>query len=212
MPAEPPPAVVVEVSDARSFLDPAARPRLAAIARRVLEAEGTSRAEVSVAIVDDPTIHAVNRDHLDHDWPTDVISFILSEGADDGLAGELVVSFETAARMAERDGVEVWTELVLYVIHGLLHLCGHDDLTEDGAAAMRRREGQLLAREGLAHPFSPVAPRTPHPNPPPQAGRRPETGLPQSSPSPLVREGRVRGGPAEGPRPSSVTEASPWRS
>ncbi len=154
MPAEPPPPVVVEVGDARSFLDPADRTSLAALARRVLEAEGISRAEVSIAIVDDPTIHAVNRDHLGHDWPTDVISFILSGGGDDIFSGEIIVSHETADRMARLDGIDSWTELVLYVIHGLLHLCGHDDLTDDGAAAMRRREGELLACEGLAHPFS----------------------------------------------------------
>jgi probable rRNA maturation factor len=164
MPAEPPHAVVVEVGDARSFLGPADRPRLAEIARRVIEAEGIARAEVSIAIVDDPTIHAVNRDHLAHDWPTDVISFVLSDPEDEAFAGELIVSFETAARMAERDGGEVWTELVLYVIHGLLHLCGHDDLTEDGAAAMRRREGELLAREGLAHSFSPIQEASPWPS------------------------------------------------
>jgi probable rRNA maturation factor len=75
---------------------------------------------------------------------------------EDALSGELIVSFETAERMAGRDGADAWTELVLYVIHGLLHLCGHDDLTEDGAAAMRRREGEMLAGEGLAHPFSPT--------------------------------------------------------
>jgi probable rRNA maturation factor len=157
MPAEPPPAVVVEVGDARSFLDPADRSRLAALARRVLEAEGVDRAEVSIAIVDDPTIHAVNRDHLAHDCPTDVISFVLSDPEDDLFAGELIVSFETARRMAERDGVEVWTELVLYVVHGVLHLCGYDDLTGEGAAAMRVREGELLASEGLSHPFSPMS-------------------------------------------------------
>ena len=164
MPAEPAPAVVVEVGDTRSFLAPADRRRLAAVARRVLEAEEIARAEVSIAVVDDSTIHAVNRDHLDHDWPTDVISFVLSEGDDDRLAGELIVSFETAARMAARDGVDAWTELVLYVIHGLLHLCGHDDLTEEGAAAMRVREGELLAGEGLSHPFSPVREASPWPS------------------------------------------------
>jgi probable rRNA maturation factor len=156
MPAETPPRIVVEVGDARSLLSPADRPRLAAVARRALEAEGVSRAEVSIAVVDDPTIHGLNRRHLDHDWPTDVISFALSEPGDDALSGELIVSAETAARMAERDGVPAWTELVLYTVHGLLHLCGFDDLTEDGAAAMRRREGELLAAEGLVHPFSPA--------------------------------------------------------
>lgn len=162
MPAQPSPRIVVEIGDTRSFLRPADRRRLAAIARRVLEAEGVARAEVSIAVVDDPAIHDVNRRHLDHDWPTDVISFALSGPGDDGLSGELIVSAETAARMARRDGVDAWTELVLYATHGLLHLCGHDDLTEAGAAAMRHREGELLAAEGLSHPFSPApAPEAP---------------------------------------------------
>jgi probable rRNA maturation factor len=156
MPAPSTDRIVVEVGDARSFLKDGERSRLADVARRVLEAEGVVRAEISIAIVDDPTIHEVNRRHLDHDWPTDVISFILSGPDEEPLSGELIVSAETAARMAERDGV--WTELVLYVIHGLLHLCGHDDLTEEGAAGMRRREGELLAAEGLRHPFSPARP------------------------------------------------------
>jgi probable rRNA maturation factor len=162
MPAPDPPRIVVEVGDARSFLTADDRTRLADVARRVLEAEGVSRAEVSIAVVDDRTIHGVNRRHLDHDWPTDVISFVLSEPGDEVLSGELIVSAETAARMARRDGVDTWTELVLYATHGLLHLCGHDDLTEAGAAAMRRREGELLAAEGLSHPFSPaLAPEVP---------------------------------------------------
>jgi probable rRNA maturation factor len=195
MPTARPSLVDVEVGDARSFLGPSDRPRLAALARRVLEAEGVSRAEISIVLVDDPTIHDVNRRHLDHDWPTDVISFVLSDPDEEMLSGELIVSYETAARMAERDGVLAWTELVLYVVHGLLHLCGHDDLTEEGAAAMRWREGELLAAEGLSHPFS--------------SG---EIGNPKSSPSPHAAEGRVGGGPTERLVTSSEREASPWPS
>jgi probable rRNA maturation factor len=146
--------VVVEVGDTQTAFPNLDRQRLAGIARRVLHAEGVQHAEVSIAIIDDPTIHEVNRRHLDHDCPTDVISFLLSDPGVDVLSGELIVSAETAVRMAGRDGVEPWNELVLYVIHGLLHLCGLDDLTETGAAAMRRREAELLEAEGISHPFS----------------------------------------------------------
>lgn len=205
MPAETPPRIVVEVGDARSLLKPADRPRLADVARRVLEAEGVVRAEVSIAVVDDPAIHEVNRRHLDHDWPTDVISFVLSDPGED-MAGELVVSAETAARMAARDGGDAWTEIVLYVIHGLLHLCGHDDLTEAGAAAMRRREGELLARVGLAHPFSPAPGGTPRPTLSHEGGGK------EQKPSPLAGEGSVGGGPPEGLFASFESEAPPWRS
>ena len=139
MPAEIHPGLAVEVGGARPACANLDRTRLADVARRVLVAEGVARAEVSIAVVDDRTIQDVNRRHLDHDWPTDVISFALSEAGEDILSGELIVSAETAARMAARDGGDPWTELVLYVIHGLLHLWrGIDDLTEEGGPAAMR--------------------------------------------------------------------------
>jgi probable rRNA maturation factor len=153
-----PTELLVEVSDAQTHLPGLDRPRLAAIARRLLMAEGVARAEVSIAIVDNATIREVNRRHLGHDWPTDVISFVFSDPDDDRLSGELVVSAETAVTMAVRDGLDPQTEVVLYVIHGLLHLCGLDDQTDSEALAMRAREGELLAVEGLSHPFSPAGP------------------------------------------------------
>ncbi len=155
----PPPTeesdLTIEISDAQTHLPGLDVRRLAGLAARVLRAEGLDRAEVSIAIVDDPTIRELNRLHLGHDWATDVISFVLSEPGDT-LSGEVVVSAETAVASARRDGLDAGTELMLYLVHGLLHLCGHDDLTEAGASAMRRREGELLAGEGLSHPFSPA--------------------------------------------------------
>jgi probable rRNA maturation factor len=148
----------VEVGDAQPFLVGLDRAALAAIGRRVLASQGIDRAEVSIAIVDDRAIRVVNRRHLDHDFATDVISFLLSEPGESPLAGEIVVSAETAVRMAGLDGVSPVTELILYVVHGLLHLCGHDDQTPSAAAAMRRLEAERLAAEGLSHPFSPVHP------------------------------------------------------
>ena len=157
---ETPPAPIaeapirVEVGDPRSFLTPSERSELEALAAGVLEAEGIARAEVSIALVDDASIHAVNRRHLDHDEPTDVISFVLSDEGDE-LAGELVISVETARRVASAEGGDPATELALYAVHGLLHLCGYDDRTGPEAAAMRLREGFHLGRSGLSHPFSP---------------------------------------------------------
>jgi probable rRNA maturation factor len=158
MPSERPhdgPEIEIEISDGQSHLPGIDRLRLAEIASRTLRAEGVERAEVSIALVDDATIREVHLRHLDNDSATDVISFVLSDPADDRLSGELIVSVETAVEMARRDGIGPFTEVALYVIHGLLHLVGFDDLTPDGAAAMRRREGELLAAVGLSHPFSP---------------------------------------------------------
>lgn len=147
-----PPAFEIDVSDSQSRVA-VDRGAIAALVERALRGEGVSAATISLAIVDDPTIHRINRDHLDHDEPTDVITFDLSDAGDDRLRGELVVSAETAARVAAEVGVEPWDELALYVVHGLLHLCGCDDLDEVSAAEMRRREDAAMARLGLANPF-----------------------------------------------------------
>src|SRR5262249_36340354 len=111
--------------------------------------EGVADAEVSLAFVDNPTIHRLNQRYLQHDEPTDVLSFPLSEPNARRLAGELVIGAEVALAQARERGHDVQAELALYVIHGLLHLCGHDDKTPDGAAAMRERERHYLRELGL---------------------------------------------------------------
>ncbi len=118
-------------------------------ARAVLAGEGVADAEISLAFVDDPTIHRLNRQFLDHDEPTDVLSFPLSEPNSRRLSGELVIGAEVAKAQAEARGHDLQAELALYVIHGLLHLCGHDDHDDAGAAAMRERERRYLAELGL---------------------------------------------------------------
>ena len=152
-PAPPAPeGFEVEVSDAQRSIpiDPKAARRLV---EDVLRGEGVASASISLAFVDDPTIHRVNREFLDHDEPTDVVTFLLSDEEDGRLAGELVVSAETAARVAGELGADPWNEVALYVVHGLLHLCGCDDLDPESAAEMRAREDAALARVGLANPF-----------------------------------------------------------
>jgi probable rRNA maturation factor len=150
-------ALEVEISDTQGHLkvDPES---LVSLARSVLAGEGIGRASISIALVDDATIQVMNRRHLAHDWPTDVISFRLSEPDDPALAGELIVSAEMAATTAREAGVDPWAELALYVVHGLLHLCGFDDSTDDEIAGIRRRENEILTREGLTNTFPMVRP------------------------------------------------------
>lgn len=124
------------------------RKRLRETARVVLEGEGVTDYEISLALVDSATIHTLNRRYLNHDEPTDVLSFPLSEPNARKLSGELVIGAEVAQAQAEERGHDVQAELALYVIHGLLHLCGHDDHTAKGAAAMRERERYYLRATG----------------------------------------------------------------
>ena len=81
-----------------------------------------------------------------------MITFGLSGAGGATLEAELVVSAEMAASTALAAGTDPDEELALYVVHGLLHLCGFDDLDADDAAAMRSREGEVLAMLGLAQP------------------------------------------------------------
>lgn len=135
----------IDITDQQDHLTMPAT-RLHEVIERILAEEGFGSAEISVALVDDAEIHRVNRDFLGHDYPTDVVSFVLNEDADGGcLEGELVVSTETAKREARSHGWLPEDEVVLYVVHGLLHLCGYDDLTDDARPIMRQRERQVLA-------------------------------------------------------------------
>lgn len=122
--------------------------RLKDCARTVLEGEGVKEAKVTLAFVDDVTIAGLNKWFLNHDGPTDVITFPYS-GRAKKLEGEVVVGVEVALREAADRGHDVNTELCLYVIHGALHLCGYDDATRQAASEMRKKEREYLRRLGL---------------------------------------------------------------
>jgi len=135
--------------------------------RTILSLEEVACADLSVAIVDDATIHKINREHLEHDEPTDVISFLYSEppesdasavgakrpgiprGRERLIDGELIVSAETAVREASRRDWDPRSELLLYLAHGLLHLCGYDDLSSVERRVMRARERDALDALGI---------------------------------------------------------------
>lgn len=124
--------------------------RLAEAARGVMDDAGRDGA-LSIAVVDDETIHRLNVEFLEHDYPTDVLSFALE---DDGrrLEGEVIVSAETAIANAAEYGWPAEHELLLYVLHGALHLVGYGDKTTEEAAEMRRAEAEHLRRWGVELP------------------------------------------------------------
>jgi probable rRNA maturation factor len=122
--------------------------RLKKAAQAVLGDAGIVAGSLSIAVVDDPEIQALNRRFLGHDYPTDVLSFAL-EREGNRLEGEVVASAETAVRSAPQFGWTADDELLLYVIHGALHLVGHDDTTDELRAAMRTAERRYLSAFGL---------------------------------------------------------------
>ena len=135
-----------------------------------LEVEQVAAAVLSVSIVDNAEIHRINREYLQHDCPTDVISFPLEfrrrqgsrlrktgakavpgglRAAGATIEGEIIVSAEMACEMAPRGRWTPQSELKLYLIHGMLHICGYDDLTLPEQEIMRYHEKLILCRLGL---------------------------------------------------------------
>ena len=138
----------VEVSDdPKLTVDPSP---LAAAVKEIFGDFGFEKSELSIALVDDANIRSLNNQYLQHDYATDVISFVI-DATEDSIVGQLIVSTETAQRVAERIGVPFEHELMLYVVHGTLHLVGLDDTDESSAAKMRAAEADYLGRFDIAH-------------------------------------------------------------
>ncbi len=121
------------------------------MAQKILNAlECPEQSELSVVIVDDAQITEINRDYLQRDHATNVISFAQQEGECAGtvatLLGDVVISAETAFRDAEDAGVDFFGELSFLLIHGILHLVGYDHErgTQEQADEMEAKERELF--------------------------------------------------------------------
>jgi probable rRNA maturation factor len=132
------------------------RERMRQAAESILRDAGVTDARLSLAVVDDATIHRLNRQYLNHDYPTDVLSFLL-EREGERLEGEVIASADTAVRTAAEYSWPPGDELLLYVIHGTLHLVGHDDASPSQRTAMQREERRYLVQFGLEPPREPSA-------------------------------------------------------
>jgi len=109
--------------------------------------------ELSVALVADAEMHALNRDWRGKDRPTDVLAFALREGADAevhaGVLGDVVISLDTAARQAAARGAAPADEVRVLLVHGILHLLGYDH-ERSPAEARRMFARQRALLRGLA--------------------------------------------------------------
>lgn len=109
---------------------------------------GRGGALIEVALVDDETLAELHGRFLDDPSVTDVMSFDLGD-EEGGPQGEVYVSVERAEIVARRRGSKWDRELTLYLVHGVLHLCGFDDLEEADRGAMREAETAVLKVLGL---------------------------------------------------------------
>ena len=140
---------MLRVSVANPYDYPLDFQRLKDAARAVFEGEGVRACKVTLAFVDNPHIHRLNKQFLNHDEPTDVLTFPYTDSDAKVLEGEVVIGYEVARENAADRGHDVDLELLLYVVHGCLHLCGYDDTDAKSATEMRTKEREYLAKLGL---------------------------------------------------------------
>jgi len=138
-------AVSVQGDGVRS---PVASERLAELARRTLVAQRVPRAMLSITLVSERTMAQLNKKHLGHRGPTDVITFALTSAPGEAVVADIYICPAVAREQARLHGVGVREELARLVVHGTLHACGLEHPV-DGArtsSAMWRRQEQLLER------------------------------------------------------------------
>ena len=139
----------------------AGKPLATFIRRRLSQALSlvkTDLRELSVALVGDRRMSELHRRFMNLPGPTDVLTFeIEHDSRGRCIAGETILCVPEARRQARARGVELRHELLLYAIHGLLHLSGFDDRTAAGYRKMHRMEDRILTRLGIGAVFAPIA-------------------------------------------------------
>lgn len=108
---------------------------------RACKGQKVRNAWIDIIFVDDKSIRRMNRDFLEHDYATDVITFPLE---DIPLTGEIYISLDTARKQADDYGVTLVNELARLAVHGALHLMGHDDATDEDRAGMHKLENRYI--------------------------------------------------------------------
>ena len=140
---------MIRVSVANPYDYPVDYQRVKDAARTVLEGEGVKAAKVTIALVNNDHIHRLNKQFLDHDEPTDVLTFPYTNPKAKTLEGEVVIGYQIAEEYAADRGHDTKLELLLYVVHGCLHLCGYDDKNAKMMKEMRAKEREYFAKLGL---------------------------------------------------------------
>jgi probable rRNA maturation factor len=146
--------------------------------------------EFSLALVGDRRMAELHREFMDLPGSTDVLTFELDHDPRGRVtAGEVVVCVPYAIREARRRRVPAKNELLLYALHGMLHLCGYDDRTDRDFATMHRREDEILNQLGVGPVFAPTPARSGSRRPRPRAKAR-AAGAPKAPSSSTTKDQR----------------------
>jgi probable rRNA maturation factor len=124
-------------------------------ARLTLDLESApADSDMTIVLTDDSQLHALNREYLDVDAPTDVLSFPADEeDPETGIPylGDILISIPRAMQQAQAAGHPVEAEVQLLVVHGTLHLLGHDHAEVEEKARMWKAQSEVMSKLGLAH-------------------------------------------------------------
>lgn len=124
----------------------------AVAARAAAVASEAAGVGISIVLTDDRTIRRLNARHRGRDRPTNVLTF---EPPVTGLPGEMLLGRQTVQREASAAGLAMRDHLAHLVVHGALHLAGHDHQSAGEARRMEMAEARLLARVGVGNPWRP---------------------------------------------------------
>ena len=117
---------------------------------KILEDAGVTRGAMEIAVVAAEPMHEMNVQFLGHDYVTDVLAFALEDDLDAGLLeGNIVVCSDFAVERAPDYDWPPEDELLMYAIHGALHLVGYDDHSPEDAPLMRAKEREYLEYVGV---------------------------------------------------------------
>jgi probable rRNA maturation factor len=122
-------------------------------ARATLDLSGAPAADLTVVLTGDERVQSLNRDFLGIDAPTDVLSFPADEPDPETggrYLGDIIISIQRAAVQAESRGHAVEAEVQLLVVHGVLHLLGHDHAEAEEKARMWAAQSEVLERIGIS--------------------------------------------------------------
>ena len=140
-------SLIIQVTSPAGRL-PVAGATLEALAQFALKSEKVQQAEVSITFVTPRAMAAINKKHLNHTGPTDVITFALADDPSGVTRADVYICTDVARAQAREHGVGVREEVQRLVVHGVLHTCGYDHPTDDSrtTSPMWRRQETLLKR------------------------------------------------------------------
>ena len=116
--------------------------KLRTLIGKILEREECHPGNINIIITSDDSLIEINREFLEHDYYTDVITFQYNEGKE--INGEVYISIESVRANALNYKVSLSTEMLRVIIHGILHMAGYDDKTKEEKARMREMENYWI--------------------------------------------------------------------